>query len=85
MKLIIVCTRYMGMAKIDKVIQAFSLALIVMVGVSIVFTVSLFFLAPTLGNMIGAGTNSRIAGGLSTLKTALKALWFKQNRGTFLL
>ena len=56
----IVCTRYMGMARLDRVIQVFSLIMIVMVSASIAGTVVLFLCAPQLANILGSKTNDPV-------------------------
>lgn len=53
----IVCTRYMGMAKRDRVVQVFSLVMITMVSIALLAVFVLFFSAPQLGRVLGARTN----------------------------
>ncbi len=52
----IVCTRYMGMAKLDRVAKAFSLVVTVIVCVGVASAVMLFFFSGFLANLLGAKT-----------------------------
>ena len=53
----IVCTRYMGMARLDRVIQVFSLIMIVMVSAAVAGSIALFIFAPAIADLLGAKTN----------------------------
>lgn len=52
----IVCTRYMGMARIDRVNQVFSVVMTVLVSIGVVLSVGLFLCAPLLGGLLGGKT-----------------------------
>ncbi len=54
--LAIVCTRYMGMAKLERVIQTFSVVMITMASIAILAVFVLFFSAPQLAYVLGAKT-----------------------------
>lgn len=49
----IICTRYMGMARADRVNQVFSIVLIVLVTAGCLFTLCLFGAAPAIAQMLG--------------------------------
>lgn len=52
----IVCTRYMGMARIDRVNQVFAVVMTALVFIGVVFSVGLFLCAPLLGALLGGKT-----------------------------
>ena len=52
----IVCTRYMGMARIDRVNQVFSVVMTALVSIGVVLSVGLFLCAPLLGTLLGGKT-----------------------------
>lgn len=54
----IVCTRYMGMAKLDMVNKVFSVVMTVNLFISVSCTLILFFMAPGIANALGAKTGS---------------------------
>ena len=53
----IVCTRYMGMAKPDRVNQVFSLIMTVLAGTAFLIAGGLYLLAPSIAQVLGAKTN----------------------------
>lgn len=55
--LMIVCTRYMGMAKLDQVVQTFSIVMITMISAALAAAFALFILAPVLAELLGSKTN----------------------------
>lgn len=52
----IVCTRYMGMARIDRVNQVFSVVMTALVSMGVAFSIGLFLCAPFLGGLLGGRT-----------------------------
>lgn len=56
----IICTRYMGMAKPEKVNRAFSVVMIAMISICALVTISLFVLAPSLAVLLGSETGNEI-------------------------
>ena len=56
----VVCTRYMGMARQDRVKQVFSVAMIALTAICAVVVVALFAAAPAIAGALGAGASDTV-------------------------